>query len=324
MAAKDIATKEFESMDDVFADIVNVLLFDGEEVVQATELEYDRTYSSYGGEDRLRFQDRDVAKFWNKNCMRLASFGFENETVSEDGMPYRVIGYDGASYRDQIRTYTDAEGKRHKKITRYPVVTLVLHMDYKKRWDKPRTIHEMLGDSLDEKLRPYVHDYPINLFELAFLSDEKVKKFKSDFGILVDYLVQMRKTGNYVPPTREITHVREMLNMMSAVTDDDRFAKTYEEVIEGKEPKNMCTVLDRIENKGRDEGREEGREEGRKEGRKEGREEGRKENQVEMTKFMSYMFDQGRVMDLEKASKDESLMEKMLEEFRMMTKTMPV
>ena len=39
--------------------------------------------------------------------------------------------------------------------------------------------------------------------------------------------------------------------------------------------RNMCDVLDRIENKGREEGRLEGREEGREEGRLEGREEER-------------------------------------------------
>ena len=43
----------------------------------------------------------------------------------------------------------------------------------------------------------------------------------------------------------------------------------------------MCDVLDRVEEKGRQEGRLEGRKEGRQEGRKEGRQEGRKEGRQE-------------------------------------------
>ena len=40
---------------------------------------------------------------------------------------------------------------------------------------------------------------------------------------------------------------------------------------------NMCTALERLEERGREAGRIEGREEGRKEGREEGREEGKRE-----------------------------------------------
>ena len=39
MAKKNIAEKILESYNDVFSDIVNVLLFDGREVVPADELE---------------------------------------------------------------------------------------------------------------------------------------------------------------------------------------------------------------------------------------------------------------------------------------------
>ena len=39
MGAKDIAEKHLEELNDVFADIVNVLLFDGEQLVKENELE---------------------------------------------------------------------------------------------------------------------------------------------------------------------------------------------------------------------------------------------------------------------------------------------
>jgi hypothetical protein len=41
MGVKDIAEKNLEAFNDVFADIVNVLLFNGKQLVQENELETD-------------------------------------------------------------------------------------------------------------------------------------------------------------------------------------------------------------------------------------------------------------------------------------------
>ena len=88
-------------------------------------------------------------------------------------MPLRVIGYDGAEYRSELN------GK-----DRYPVVTMVLYFGYKKHWDKPTNL---LGCfDVPEVFKPYVKDYAINLFEIAYLTEEKVKQFKSDFKIVAD------------------------------------------------------------------------------------------------------------------------------------------
>ena len=254
MAKKDIAEKSLEGLNDVFADIINVLLFAGKEIVKEDELEQGIERETYIGESGLREQERDRSKFWKKNNIRISYFGFENETEPENDMPFRVIGYDGAGYRDQIYTYMDDDGKRHKSMVRYPVITLVLNLNYKHKWNKARSIHEALGDRIPDELKRYVKDYKLNIFDIAFLSKNEVMMFKSDFGIVADYLYQMRTNGDYVPTDRTIVHVREVLNFMSSVTDDNRFKETTDELLKGDEPKNMCTVLDKIEKKGREEG----------------------------------------------------------------------
>lgn len=259
MAEKDITEKSLEAHNDVFADIVNNLLFGGAEHVKEDDLAQGRERSDYDGAAGIREQERDSSKFWKENNIRIAYFGLENETVPEDDMPFRVIGYDGAAYRDQISYYYDDSGKRHKTLARCPVVTLVLYLGYKTRWNRARTVYEALGERLDDRLRPYVHDYPINLFEIAFLTDEQVAGFKSDFRIVADYLVQMRKNQNYSPTPVSIRHMRETMRLMSVLTDDVRFTGAAEEIEEGDEPKNMCTVLEKVENRGRTEGRAEGR-----------------------------------------------------------------
>ena len=207
-------------------------------------------------------------------------------------MPFRTIGYDGAAYRDQIAYYTDEDGKRHKSKDRYPVITLVLYMGYKKQWDKAKTIYEALGDRLEDELKPYVQDYRINLFEIAFLEDEDVELFQSDFRIVADYLVQMRKNNDYKPTTIQIKHVREVLNAMAALTQDTRFEEIYIEAEKGDEPKTMSEVLDRAVNKGREEG------------------------ESELAKLMNFLLMNGRNEDAIKVTSDVGFRKKLMEDFK--------
>jgi len=159
MAGKDMAEKALEAYNDVFADIVNNLVFQGREKIMEDELEQGRERSVYQGGKALREQERDTSKYWRKNNIRLAYIGCENETEAEDDMPLRVIGYDGAAYRDQISYEIDEKGKRRKVLGRYPVVTLVLYFGYKKHWDKATTLYESLGGNMDQDLGPFVNDY---------------------------------------------------------------------------------------------------------------------------------------------------------------------
>ena len=62
--------------------------------------------------------------------------------------------------------------------------------------------------------------------------------------------------------------------MIGVMTDSDLLVR---EALESKGGMNMCTALERLEEKGREAGRIEGREEGRKEGRAEGIAEGKRE-----------------------------------------------
>ena len=264
---KDMTEKTLEACGDVYADLMNVLIFGGRRVVSEGDLEQATTRSIYKASGELREQERDVAKFWNGVNCHIAFIGTENETDQTDDMPFRVIGYDGAAYRDQIRYVTDENGKRHKQRTRkYPVVTLVLYFGYKRHWRKAKSIHEALGE-MPEELRRIVSDYKISVYEIAWLTEEQVACFQSDFRIVADYFVQMRKTGDYVPLPQEMMHAREVLQLMSALTEDARFELACNENKDGKEPRTMCEVLDRVENRGIQKGMQEGMQKGLMEGK---------------------------------------------------------
>lgn len=265
MAEKDIAEKDLESYNDVFADIVNVLLFDGRQVVQEESLSDARSGSSYKSADGLHAQERDVAKYWKGNGagIRIALYGFENQTKEDVGMPLRVIGYDGAAYREQLL------GKEPGRPF-YPVVTLVLYFG-EKRWGKPKTLYDCID--ISEDLKPYVNDYKINLFEIAYLSDEQVRMFRSDFRFVADYFVQVRKNKSYVPSKDEIKHVDGTFQLMTVLTGNGRFEETLARVGKKGGGITMFDAFADVESRGEQRGIVLGKEQGIALGLQQGKEE---------------------------------------------------
>ena len=256
MKDKDITQKVLEKYNDVFADILNVLLFNGRDVVEESTLIDALPMSMLKIDGRVRSQERDIAKYWRKSKINVALFGLENQTTPNKLMPLRVLGYDGAEYVKQSR-------KENIDKAKYPVITLVLYLGYEKEWNYPKTLFEVLD--IDEDIKPYVNDFKINLFEIAYLDKEKINLFKSDFRILADYLYQMRVNKDYIADETTIEHVEELLTLMSTMTGDNRFEETIND-LKGKEKINMCEVLDKVEARGIEKGIEQGIEQGVKRG----------------------------------------------------------
>ena len=260
MQEKDKAQKMLERYNDVFADILNVLLFDGEQVVDESSLTDALPMSILKIDGRVRSQERDVAKYWENSKINIALFGLENQTEPDRLMPFRVFGYDGAEYVKQSR-------KEHSNEENYPVITLVLYLGYKNRWNCPKSVWELVN--INERLKPYVNDFKINLFEIAYLDKEKIDMFQSDFRILADYLYQLRVNNDYIGDKVTLKHADELLSLMSAMTGDNGFEEIANEIPK-KENINMCEVLDRVREKGRLTGIQEGIQKGMREGIQEG------------------------------------------------------
>ena len=117
----------------------------------------------------------------------------------------------------------------------------------------------------------------MNIFEIAWLSEEQVKLFQSDFKYVADYFVQVRKSKKYVPSAETIDHVRETLQLMAVLTKDRRFEEYAN--IQAAEGGNvtMCEVLDQMISEGYNKGISIGRTEGISIGRNEAKKEYEKE-----------------------------------------------
>ena len=247
MAEKDITEKNLEALNDVFADIVNVLLFKGEQVINEKDLEADTTKSMFKADGKIHEQERDVSKFWKNGEIRISILGIENQTAQDSDMPLRVISYDGASYKQQLLD------KKQKK--RYPVATLVLYFGTEEKWAKAKHLYDCF--EVPEKLKPFVNDYKINVFNIAFLSPKTIAMFKSDFKIIAEYFRAKRLNQKYKGSKEKLKHANETLKMFSALTGDDSFEKVYNAGNFKKGGITMCDVVERIRNDGRTEGRTE-------------------------------------------------------------------
>ena len=255
MGQKDLSEKILVAYDDVFADIVNVLLFQGQPVIRPEELEEKEAKTFYKESGILHELDRDVVKRWKKGEVRFACIGIENQTDVDPDMVFRVIGYDGTAYRAQL-------DETMSRGSRYPVITMVLYFGYQRRWNAPVSLLEKV--TIPEGLDPYVYDYGMNLFEIAYLSEEQVEMFQSDFKIVADYFVQKRKNKEYTPSNVTMQHVDAVLQLLSIMENDSRFTEIQYKT-SGKKVETMCDVLDVAIGKGIEQGIERGRNEERRE-----------------------------------------------------------
>ena len=247
MGEKDIAEKNLEAFNDVFADIVNVLLFKGNKLMKEKDLESAVKDTMFKAGGKIHQQERDVSKFWKNGEIRISILGFENQTNPDKDMPLRVISYDGASYKQQL---LDKKAKQ-----RYPVVTIVLYFGTKEKWSTPKNLFGCFN--VPEELKPFVNDYKINVFNIAWLSDKTIDMFQSDFKIIAKYFQTVRLKRDYKGSNEEIRHVDALLKMLSALTGDNSFEEVYNVGNLKKGGVTMCEVVEKIKKEGADRGKAE-------------------------------------------------------------------
>ena len=243
MGTKDITEKNLEAWNDVFADIVNVLLFKGNRLIKEKDLEADTKDTIFKANDKIHQQERDVSKFWKNGEIRISILGFENQTNPDKDMPLRVISYDGASYKQQL---LDEKTKQ-----RYPVTTIVLYFGTKEKWSTPKNLLDCFN--VPDELKPFVNDYKINVFNIAWLSNQTIDLFQSDFKIVANYFQTVRLKKDYKGSNEEIRHVDALLKMLSALTGDNSFEAVYNEGNLKRGGVTMCEVVEKIKNEGKEE-----------------------------------------------------------------------
>ena len=258
MAKKDLASKKIEDYNEVFADIYNTLLFQ-KKILDPGQLGAGPTESIYRTDQKdMNEQRRDILKkYRSETHLLISSLGIENQAEIDQRMPVRVMGYDFGTYRQQLMD-------QEKKLT--PVITIVLNMSDKK-WQAAKSLHEMLD--IDMGLKEYVQDYKIHVFDIAFLEDEVIESFTSDFKEIASFFKKRRLGEDPLASNRELDHPRAVMEFISAFTRDERYLEGMQ-YLENARRKGgaitMCHVVDELIAKGERQGMLKGRREGKREG----------------------------------------------------------
>lgn len=261
MGIVDELTKEFLQENEVFADVINVLLFDGKEVVKARELsELDTAEGS--GTKRIKGiqKRRDVLKVWQtqneKEACRVI-FGIEHQAKIHPAMPLR-IEIMNALHRDrqlrQIAAYhkekQDLKGEEYIAGFSYkdkvdPIETVVVYTGEQK-WKG-----EMKKSGLIKKWAKREEEgEEMALLQMYHVEEEEQKKYKSSMRVVLKSLMYSQDREKLIEYSQE----EEMRHC------DNRAARLIGQLlkIEVKQEEgetDMCKAIMEIREMGREEGK---------------------------------------------------------------------
>ena len=273
MGRKDIAAKAYLRDNAVFADLVNVALYGGEQRVspeELTEMDTNEVLLQDAAEDGMpaaqRF--RDGLKLLSHMCdgrQEYLILGIEPQSHTNYAMTYdRQVKERKRSRLRQRQWGNSAEflsgfGKEDKLV---PVLSIVLNLSGE-RWDGPLGLHEMLAVQ-DAGVLSWVNDYRIHLVDPHGMSMEEIELFRTDMRDVLKFirfsgdLANIRAIAETDPGFHNMS--REAAQLVNLYTNA---GLKYIEKEGGRV--DMCQAMIDLKEEGRQEGRQEGLVEGRKE-----------------------------------------------------------
>lgn len=272
MGEKNMQTKGYVSQNDRFADLCNYLLFEGKNVVRASELK-EKDVSElaliYGENDSVAIEKiRDVIK----NCVVKSAegvtyliVGVENQSDIHYAMVVRNMLYDALNYAAQVSTV--AKRHREKRDLRgdeflsgfskndkvIPVVTITVYWSANV-WDGPRSLYEMM-DVKHPEILDYVSDYKLNLIVPREIED--FARFHTELGKVMEFLRcanEKNELKNMLLKNEEqgIFLSKDAVELLNACVGAELTLPEKEG--EGE----VCKAIKEMVEEGREEGREEG------------------------------------------------------------------
>lgn len=299
MGHKNAVTKRFCGDKIRFADLVNGLYFQGQQVVLPEELsEAGEVYAvpnDISTDEKHREyleRSRDIKmQYSNGGIIRLLAI--ENQHYIDYTMPFRSMQYDTLEYQhqlDEIKRHNEFEGNfetghellsKVKKIDRlWPVYTICLYLG-EETWDGPRSLRDMMDFGEDaDGFSKYFADYPFRLYCVNEEQDFYV--FHNDVRSVFELLPlrkDKKRLKEKLESNKEYAHMNEdCLEFLSVVMDSPRLWKDREKYMSKDTVENnqiemegydVCQAIRELIEDGRQEGKLEGRLEGKKEGRME-------------------------------------------------------
>lgn len=272
MGDKDKSEKLFVACRDVFVELVNVLVYQGEKVLAEEMMFPGPTESIYLRRDtELTCQFQDYSMYEVVRGEIHALYTMENQSYVDYQMVLRHAGYEGAAYRRQYGQKKLEEQNSSEERGIYPVISLVLNWG-EKRWTAATAIHDLIGYPVHRAAEDYVDKNRMHVFDMRFLDEMVRNLFEGDVRVVLDYLSDRE---SLIRRRQELRNPEAVMRMLHALSGDIRY---LENTITMKEKGGLtvCDLLDEMVNKGIEMGKQEGIEEGIQKGIRKGIQEGLK------------------------------------------------
>ncbi|MBD5520703.1 MAG: hypothetical protein HDR03_05680 [Lachnospiraceae bacterium] len=187
---QDIKWKKFLSNKARYADIINGIIYNGNQLINADAIHDNSSLPSSKSRDTIRKTAFGV---------NFAIIGVENQETIDYSMPLRSMIYDAAEYDKQALRIRKEVRQQHENLSNgeylygfkknsrlYPVVTFILYAGTID-WDGAESLHEILDfTDIPEQLKEKVQDYKINLIEIRKLQNTDV--FKTDVRQVFEFI----------------------------------------------------------------------------------------------------------------------------------------
>lgn len=235
----DAPEKELEEYPDVFADIINVFVYQGRKAVDPENLKpasVETRYRDLTG--KLKKQIEDLGKYEISGGEAKVLFLLANQTTADSRMILRKCAYTGGYYRSQYNG-------QMKEVC--PVVELVLYWG-KKRWRSARSIHGFFRKKyLSEEIWHYIDNEKVHVFEMRHLPKKTIKQFTGDMRIVLEFLSDNPDEACF---TQTIEHARALRELLIVLIGNEKYrelAKGFKETeVSEKSEEGECTMRDWI------------------------------------------------------------------------------
>lgn len=275
MSAKDSLSKKFLGDNTRFADLLNFVFHNGQQIVNPENLTTLDTASVMSivdkeGKTTYKQRQRDVVKLLSVVSSKKETFvvfGVENQSEVDYTAPIRCLLMDIMNYVDQIEIIakkhrsnkefeTSAEflSGFHKDDKLYPVITVVIYWGTNE-WNGARSLEEMF-DVSNEAYRRFIPKYELNLLTPKDIQDSDFDKFSTDLGLVLKFL----KSADSKQAIQEL--VRNDPNYRSIPWDAAEMIRLFGnftfEYTKREENVDMCKALEDWAAESRAEGEEKG------------------------------------------------------------------
>lgn len=324
MGRNDTCEKAFMADNTIFADVVNGVIFHGEQKVRPEDLEEQDSTEAYArmvnGTLLEKQKYRDVLKnviIREDDHCKYMLVGIENQTAVNYAMVARVMLYDAINYMDQadVLSKQSPSVSKHDKIntsisgfckgeTLTPVITIVVYFGVND-WDAPRSLHELLPDDLPQEVIDLIPDYKITVLSPREVEDPLA--FKTSIRAIIKALA-VGKKENKSQMKEMMDHDPDFLSVDSrAATIINRVTKMGIKIPKNQKEVNMCEAVR--------EWREELLTEGHAEGKAEGEAIGTVKGEAKFARLISAMSEQSDSVNIAKVATDPVFRAEMYEKY---------